>query len=78
MSHLYDRIKKLRLKRGDVLVVPDPMTAKELSQMKWPYITFQVPIVIAPLGLERIPAEDLMKIAQRVRESSQLIIPAKI
>jgi len=74
----YDRIKKLRLRRGDVLVVRDVMLAREISEMKFPFLTFQVPIVVAPLGIEAIPADDLLKIAQKARETSQLIISGKI
>lgn len=75
---LFEMVKRLRLQRGDVVVVRDPFIAERLAQMKWPYITFQVPIVVAPLGIEAIPAEELMKIAQSARETSRLIIPGKV
>jgi hypothetical protein len=75
---LYDKVKKMRLRRGDILVCHDPMTAETLARMKFPFLPFQVPIVVAPLGLERIPADDLMGIAQKARQTAQLIIPGKI
>lgn len=77
-QHLYDKVKKMRLRRGDLLICRDYQTGKMLSEMKFPFLTFQVPIVVAPGGLECIPADDLMKIAQRARQTAQLIIPGKL
>jgi len=74
----FDKIKKLRLRRGDILVCTDPHLGKVLAEMKFPYLNFQVPIVVAPLGLQAIKADDLLAIARRARETSQLIIPGKI
>jgi len=71
-------VRKLHLERGDILVCTDPHLGKALSEMKFPYLTFQVPIIVAPLGLEAIKPDDLLAIARRARETSQLIIPGKI
>jgi hypothetical protein len=77
MSSVRARVEKLRLKRGDVLVCRDPYTAKMLSEMKFPHLSFQVPIVVAPLGVEKIPLDKLEQIVRDVRATSQIIIPAK-
>lgn len=78
MSNLRHRVEKLRLRRGDILVCRDWEAAKAISEMKFPYITFQVPIVFAPGGLEAIPGDKLFEIARKARESSQIILPGKI
>jgi len=74
----FDKIKKLRLRRGDCLVVREFELAQQISKMKFPFLNFQVPIICAPLGVEVIPADELVKVAERARATSQLIIPGKI
>lgn len=74
-KHSYDRVKRLRLKRGDILVVSDPLDAYNLSRMKWPYISFQVPIVVVQGSIEAMPAATLRKILAESEECSRLIIP---
>lgn len=78
MSNLRHRVEKLRLRRGDVLVCRDVPTLNALSEMKFPFLTFQVPLVYAPQGVDKIPLDDLKQIVRRVESTSQLIIAGKI
>jgi hypothetical protein len=74
-KHVYDRVRRLRLKRGDVIVCHDVQDAHNLARMRWPYISFQVPIVCAPGGIEQLPIEALRQILREAETCSQLIIP---
>lgn len=74
-KHTYDRVKRLRLKRGDILVVSDPLDAYNLSRMRWPYIAFQVPIVVVQGSVDVLPAATLRKILAESEDCSRIIIP---
>jgi hypothetical protein len=78
MSNPRHRVEKLRLRRGDVLVCRDPGTLQMLSEMKFPFLTFQVPLVFAPYGIEKVPLDQLKRIVREVESTSQLIIAGKI
>lgn len=52
-------ISKLELKEGDILVVRDADTLHRLRDVKMPSIKFPVPILYAPLGIEKIDQETL-------------------
>ena len=74
MSNPKHRIEKLRIKRGDVLVVRDYNTAKRLEGIHF-NLQFQVPIVFAPLGIEKLSVDALKNIIAEVDEAKRIILP---
>lgn len=56
---LLSQIRKLSLKEGDIVVVPDYDVARTMMTMKWPPGTPMCPIIVAPDGIEAIPIETL-------------------
>jgi hypothetical protein len=53
-------IRRLRLRKGDILVVSDVLLAERLSKM-YDIVPFKTPIIIAPDGIKRISKEYLNK-----------------
>lgn len=76
IKHLKNRVRKLHLERGDIIVCADPNTMKLLSGLQVD-IPFPIPIVFAPEGLEKVSYAELkrvMKVAEQAFYPS-LIIP---
>ncbi len=57
-------IRKLRLRRGDILVVNNMETVRALlrTHPPMPAGVTSVPIVLAPEGIKKVPLETLKKI----------------
>ena len=53
-------IRRLRLRKGDIVVVNDSNLIQSLSQIKG--VEFPVPIIYAPDGIKRVSKEYLQKI----------------
>ena len=69
-------IKRLRLKAGDVLVVRDPSTAEALMNAgQYIKLKLDIPIIIAPEGVEKVSLKQLKKVVGRIVTKS---IPAYV
>ena len=63
------QIRRLRLKKGDILVVRDLREANALSGLGSRLgIDFEVPIIVAPDGIKRLSREYLEKILEKSKE----------
>jgi hypothetical protein len=59
-------VRRLRLKKGDILVVRDPETCLALAKPRPGFVLgFVVPIVFAPQGLEKISRKKLLELLRR-------------
>jgi hypothetical protein len=66
-KQLSNVIRKLELHEGDILVVSDVDTLQRLRDMgSPPGITFRVPILYAPLGIEKVNVEYLKQFVKEV------------
>jgi hypothetical protein len=66
-KNLMTTIKRLRLKAGDILVVRDLRTAVALMDVgKHIPLRLDIPIVIAPDGIEKITLKQLKDVVIRV------------
>jgi hypothetical protein len=58
-------IRRLRLRKGDVLLVRTPEAMARLSEMRMSELEFEVPIVFAPTSVHRLSKEYLQKLIAR-------------
>lgn len=54
-------IEKLHLEPGDILVCKDSDAVEQLTKLQIPNVTFPVPIVYAPNGIQKMTREQLLK-----------------
>jgi len=66
-------IKKLRLRRGDILVVSDAETRRRLVQSgaALPPDIGYIPIVLAPTGIQRLTVAQLKTILKTIEEKEE-------
>lgn len=62
---LTDRIQKLNLQPGDVLVVKDEMTLHGLEALGR-VVNFTVPLVFAPQGIGKLCRQDLLNLLEQL------------
>lgn len=68
------QIRRLRLKKGDIIVVRDPQTMHELiaaaANGDFRDLSVNAPIVMAPEGIKRVSREYLLKILGLPKETA--------
>ena len=65
---MLSHIEKLKLERGDVLLVKNIETLKFLSEMPI-HLDFQVPLVFAPGGIQKLSRADLLNLLEQLDEA---------
>lgn len=66
-SSMISAISKLRIEKGDCLLVKDQETLMWLSE-HGPRLDFQVPLIFAPKGIESLSRQDLMNLVEQIDE----------
>jgi len=61
-------ISKLRLERGDALLVKNYETLRYLSECPI-HLDFVVPLVFAPNGIEKLTRQDLLNLLEQLEQS---------
>lgn len=59
LEALTDRVRALRLQPGDILVTQDYDAMEALSEQQIAGIDFEVPVICAPNGIEKISVNEL-------------------
>ena len=64
-------IKRLRLREGDILVVPDVETRRRLLRCRPPRpegVKTSIPVVLAPYGIEHVPLKVLKELIIKIEK----------
>lgn len=73
---LEDKIERLRLEKGDILVVKD---FEVLKSLEWigPKLSldFHVPMVFAPTGVQTLKKEDLLNLLEQLEQTDKSVLP---
>lgn len=64
-----EAIRKLRLERGDALLVSNYETLRYLAEMPL-HLDFVVPLVFAPNGVEKLTRQDLLNLLEQLDQTS--------
>lgn len=70
-------IRKLRLERGDALLVSNYETLRYLSEMPL-HLDFVVPLVFAPNGVEKLTRQDLLNLLEQLDQTSAISPPESL
>lgn len=69
-------LQKLKIEKGDVLVVKDIETLHYLSKVQVPGIEGTIPLVYAPQGVQILKREDLLNLLEQLEQSDKSVLPA--
>ena len=72
---LLDRIQKLKLQKGDVVVCKDLETLHAIEGLGR-VVDFTVPLVYAPNGIQVLSRKDLLNLLEQVEEADKSVLPA--
>lgn len=67
-------LTKLRLERGDILVVKHPDTLKALEGLG-KVVDFTVPVVYCPFGIKTLKREDLLNLLEQLEQQDSPTLP---
>lgn len=69
-----DILQKLKIEKGDVLVVKDIETLEYLSKVHVPGIEGTVPLVYAPQGVQVLKREDLLNLLEQLEQADKSVL----
>jgi len=72
-------ISKLKLERGDIIVVKHPDTLKALEGLGR-VVDFVVPLVYAPIGIDKLSRQDLLNLLEQLeqQQTESLPVPSNV
>ena len=68
-------IQKLNLQKGDILVCKNWESLKMLGELKIPGIDFQIPLVFAPEGIQKLNRQDLLNLLEQLEQPDKSVLP---
>jgi hypothetical protein len=72
---LTERISKLNLQKGDIVVCKDMETMNAIQGLGR-VVDFTVPLVFAPQGITKLSRQDLLNLLEQVEQSDKSVLPA--
>lgn len=72
---LTERISKLNLQKGDIVVCKDIETLHAIEGLGR-VVDFLVPLVYAPQGIQKLGRQDLLNLLEQVEQSDKSVLPA--
>lgn len=70
-----ETISRLRLEKGDVLLVRHPETMQYLSKAPIK-LEFNVPLVYCPGGIETLKRQDILNLLEQLDQADKSVLPS--
>jgi hypothetical protein len=71
---LTERVNKLNLQKGDIVVVKDEVCLHSLEALGR-VVNFTVPLVFAPQGIQKLCRQDLLNLLEQLDGADKSVLP---